>query len=83
MREPCCEIFPPDRNRHAMPDDDPSWFVYLLALADYSAFKVGFSCNPLQRIFSFSRRYFECFDLRQSRLLRLGRPMARALSARI
>jgi hypothetical protein len=48
-----------------------AWFVYLFALADCSAFKVGFSCNPLQRIHSFSRRYYERFDLDQSRLLRL------------
>jgi hypothetical protein len=46
-----------------------AWFVYLFALADCSAFKVGFSCNPLQRISTFSRRYFERFDLSQSRLL--------------
>jgi T5orf172 domain len=46
-----------------------SWFVYLFALTDCSAFKVGFSCNPLQRIFSFSHRYFERFDLGQSLLL--------------
>jgi hypothetical protein len=51
--------------------NDPAWFVYLLALTDCSAFKVGFSCNPLQRIHCFSRRYFERFDLGQSRLLRL------------
>jgi hypothetical protein len=50
---------------------DPAWFVYLFALADCSAFKVGFSCNPLQRIHCFSRRYYERFDLDQSRLLRL------------
>src|SRR5262245_26407704 len=51
--------------------NDPAWFVYLFALADCSAFKVGFSCNPLQRIHCFSRRYYERFDLDQSRLLRL------------
>ena len=51
--------------------NDLAWFVYLFALADCSAFKVGFSCNPLQRIHCFSRRYFERFDLGQSRLLRL------------
>lgn len=50
---------------------DPAWFVYLLSLADCSAFKVGFSCNPLQRIHTFSRRYYERFDLGQSLLLRL------------
>lgn len=48
---------------------DSSWFVYLFPLADCSAFKVGFSCNPLQRIYSFSHRYFERFDLYQSVLL--------------
>ena len=47
------------------------WFVYLLALSDCSAFKVGFTCNPLQRIDGFSRRYFERFDLQQSWLLNL------------
>lgn len=51
--------------------NDPAWFVYLFALTDCSAFKVGFSCNPLQRIHCFSRRYYERFDLDQSRLLRL------------
>jgi hypothetical protein len=57
---------------HAAPSSpDASWFVYLFALSDCSAFKVGFSCNPLQRIFTFSPRYFERFDLRQSVLLRL------------
>ena len=50
---------------------DAAWFVYLFALTDCSAFKVGFSCNPLQRIFTFSRRYYERFDLGQSLLLRL------------
>jgi hypothetical protein len=50
----------------------PSWFTYLFALADCSAFKVGFTCNPLQRIYCFSRRYYERFDLDQSLLLRLG-----------
>jgi len=50
---------------------DPRWYVYLFALADCSAFKVGFSCNPLQRIHCFSRRYYERFDLDGSRLLRL------------
>lgn len=58
------------------------WFVYLFALADCSAFKVGFSCNPLQRIHCFSRRYYERFDLGQSRLLRLDtEAQARAIEA--
>jgi T5orf172 domain len=47
------------------------WFVYLFALADCSAFKVGFSCSPLQRIYTFSRRYFEQFDIFQSVLLEM------------
>lgn len=60
----------------------PAWFVYLFALADCSAFKVGFSCNPLQRIHCFSRRYYERFDLDQSRLLRLDTETdARAIEA--
>jgi T5orf172 domain len=59
-----------------------AWFVYLFALADCSAFKVGFSCNPLQRIHCFSRRYYERFDLDQSRLLRLDTEAeARAIEA--
>jgi hypothetical protein len=62
--------------------NDPAWFVYLFALADCSAFKVGFSCNPLQRIHCFSRRYYERFDLDQSRLLRLETEAdARAIEA--
>ena len=62
---------------------DPSaWFVYLFALADCAAFKVGFSCNPLQRIHCFSRRYYERFDLDQSRLLRVETEAeARAIEA--
>lgn len=61
---------------------DAAWFVYLFALADCSAFKVGFSCNPLQRIHCFSRRYYERFDLHQSRLLRLDTEAdARAVEA--
>ncbi|HKE94358.1 MAG TPA: GIY-YIG nuclease family protein [Povalibacter sp.] len=47
------------------------WFVYLFALADCSAFKVGFSRSPLQRIYTFSHRYFERFDLHDSLLLQL------------
>jgi hypothetical protein len=50
---------------------DACWYVYLFALADCSAFKVGFSCNPFQRIHTFSRRYYEHFDVGQSLLLRL------------
>jgi len=61
---------------------DPSWFVYLFALTDCSAFKVGFSCNPFQRIHTFSRRYYERFDVAQSMLLRLdSEPAARAIEA--
>jgi hypothetical protein len=51
--------------------NDSAWFVYLFALTDCSAFKVGFSCNPFQRIHTFSRRYYERFDVAQSLLLRL------------
>lgn len=62
--------------------NSPAWFVYLFALADCSAFKVGFSCSPLQRIHCFSRRYYERFDLDQSRLLRLDTEAdARAVEA--
>jgi hypothetical protein len=50
---------------------DRPWFVYLLPLMDCSAFKVGFSCHPLQRMLAFSSRYFERFDLRESVLLQL------------
>jgi hypothetical protein len=61
---------------------DPAWFVYLLALTDCSAFKVGFSCNPLQRIHTFSRRYYERFDVAQSLLLHLDTEAeARAIEA--
>ena len=61
---------------------DPAWFVYLFALTDCSAFKVGFSCNPFQRINTFSRRYYERFDVTQSLLLRLGSEAdARAIEA--
>jgi hypothetical protein len=45
--------------------------VYALLLTDCTAFKVGFSCNPLQRVYAFHRRYFEAFDLDQSTLLRV------------
>jgi hypothetical protein len=48
-----------------------SWFVYVLAASVDSAFKMGFSCNPLQRAYSFNRRYFERFDLERSLLLLL------------
>ena len=51
--------------------EDPCWFVYVFALTDCSGFKVGFSCNPLQRIHCFHRRYFERFDLHESALLQL------------
>jgi hypothetical protein len=68
------------RNAKAM--SDPAWFVYLFELADCSAFKVGFSCKPLQRIHTFSRRYFERFDLGQSLLLQLRTESeARAIEA--
>jgi hypothetical protein len=62
--------------------NDPAWFVYLFALGDCSAFKVGFSCNPFQRIHTFSRRYYERFDVTQSLLLRLDTEAhARAIEA--
>lgn len=48
-----------------------AWFVYLLRSADWTAFKVGFTCNPLQRFHSFHHRYFEGFDLHRSALLQL------------
>jgi hypothetical protein len=58
------------------------WFVYLIALTDCSAFKVGFSCNPLQRICTFTRRYYERFDLSQSVLVELPHcEAARAVEA--
>jgi hypothetical protein len=52
-------------------ESDRCWFVYLLAATDCSAFKVGFSCNPLQRLYSFNHRYFETFDLAASKVLRV------------
>jgi T5orf172 domain len=59
-------------------------FVYLLALTDCTAFKVGFTCNPLQRIHGFSRRYFEHFDLQQSQILALEHAAAaRAVETRL
>jgi hypothetical protein len=62
--------------------NEPAWFVYLFALTDCSAFKVGFSCNPFQRIHTFSRRYYERFDVAQSLLLRLQTEAdARAIEA--
>jgi hypothetical protein len=61
-----------------------SWFVYLLPAADCSAFKVGFSCSPLSRIYTFNHRYFERFDLGQSLLLRVRAcDDARAVEARL
>jgi hypothetical protein len=64
------------------PEQGSCWFVYLLSLADCSAFKVGFSCNPLQRIYTFTHRYFERFDLHQSQLLQVrSHDDARAIEA--
>jgi hypothetical protein len=61
-----------------------AWFVYLFASSDCSSFKVGFTHHPLQRISTFSRRYYERFDLSQSVLLRLETcDDARALEAAI
>jgi hypothetical protein len=62
--------------------NESAWFVYLFTLADCSAFKVGFSCNPFQRIHTFSRRYYERFDIGQSLLLHLDAEAdARAIEA--
>lgn len=58
-------------HRDAISGHSLAWFVYLFALTDCSAFKVGFSNNPLQRIYTFSSRYFERFDLDQSLVLGL------------
>jgi T5orf172 domain len=58
--------------RAALLFDHDVWFVYLFALSDCSAFKVGFSCNPLQRIHTFSHRYFERFDVHRSVQLRVA-----------
>jgi hypothetical protein len=49
-----------------------SWFAYLFCASDCTAFKVGFTCNPLQRLYSFNHRYFEGFDLHRSALLQLA-----------
>jgi T5orf172 domain len=62
----------PTPTSDALARDDDAWFVYLLALSDCTAFKVGFSCNPLQRIHTFSHRYFERFDVYRSVLLRVA-----------
>lgn len=60
------------------------WYVYLLVLTDRSAFKAGFSCNPFQRAYAFSRRYFERFDLHRSLIVQLHAcDEARALEAAI
>jgi len=48
--------------------EDAAWFVYMFTLTDCTGFKVGFSCNPLQRVCTFSSRYFERFDLAESTL---------------
>ena len=62
--------------------NESAWFVYLFTLTDCSAFKVGFSCNPFQRIHTFSRRYYERFDVGQSLLLHLDAEAdARAIEA--
>jgi hypothetical protein len=62
----------PMPNADAISRDDDPWFVYVFALSDCTAFKVGFSCNPLQRIHTFSHRYFERFDVHRSMLLRVA-----------
>lgn len=77
------ELLLPD-TRAAIAGRSTSWFVYLITLTDCTAFKAGFSCNPLQRIYSFSRRYFERFDLRESQLLTLPDcDAARAIEAAV
>ena len=57
--------------RDAISGHSSSWFVYLFASSDCAMFKVGFSCSPLQRIYTFSHRYYERFDLGESMLLPL------------
>jgi hypothetical protein len=56
---------------YASDGGDDNWYVYLLSSQDCTAFKAGFSCNPLQRIHSFNRRYYERFNLNESLLLRV------------
>ena len=51
--------------------ENDNWYVYLLSSQDCTAFKAGFSCNPLQRIHSFNRRYYERLNLNESLLLRV------------
>lgn len=66
----------------ASDSDTESWFVYLLPATDCSIFKIGFSCNPFHRIYSFNHRYFEQFDLSRSLLLEAeSQAQARALEA--
>jgi T5orf172 domain len=82
LAEPAVEPFLIDDEGSLV--EGQSWFVYLFALMDCSAFKVGFSRNPLQRICTFSRRFFERFDLSQSLLLELAQcEQARMLEAEI
>lgn len=45
------------------------WFVYLLALKDGSAFELGYSCNPLNRLRELASRFHERFDLCSSIVL--------------
>jgi hypothetical protein len=81
---PMFEAVDPLEGTRAASLHEGAWYVYLFALTDCSSFKVGFSCNPLQRIYTFSRRYFERFDLRESHLLQLGDcEQARALETRL
>jgi hypothetical protein len=64
--------------------NEPRWYVYLFALTDCSGFKAGFTCNPFQRIHTFSRRYYERFDLRDSALLALDKqPTARNIESEL
>jgi hypothetical protein len=63
---------------------DNHWFVYLLPLRLCTAFKVGMTCNPLQRLTTFSDRYFERFELAQGLLLQLhSRTAARTTESAI
>jgi hypothetical protein len=69
---------------YASDSGDDSWHVYLLPSQDCTAFKAGFSCNPLQRIHSFNRRYYERFNLNESLLLRVDTErQARVIEAEI
>lgn len=64
--------FATECDSNADPSDSAQrWYVYVLSATDCCGFKVGFTCNPLQRLYAFSPRYFEQFDLYASRLLQV------------